>query len=168
MKKYVSIGWLLVACLAAASNGAETPLSVRIELDATGKPRSFEIDNPFRVVVTNNSDKPVSIWNPRRHEGYYQFSFHFVNVRTHADHVARKVEISDPEFWELLAREAGEGSEAIRIAPRSEVGFRTQFDDFAWGQRAWSGLPDPNSPDRLSVCVEMDPKGPAPNGGRAI
>jgi ankyrin repeat protein len=164
MKRYASIGWLLVACLAAASYGAETPLSVRIELAATGKPGSIDIDNPFRIVVTNTSDKPVSIWNPRRHEGYYQFSFHFVNVRTHAEDVARKVEIADPEFWELLAREAGEGSEAIRIAPRGEVGFQIQFNDVAWGKRGWTGLPDPNSADRLSLSVEMDSKGTAPKG----
>jgi ankyrin repeat protein len=168
MKRYASIGWLLVACLAAAAHGAEMPLSVRIELASTGKPGSIDIDKRFRVVVTNNSDKPVSIWNPRRNEGYYQFSFHFVNVRTHTEDVARKVEIPDPEFWELLAREAGLGSEAIRIAPRGELGFPVQFDDFAWGQRAWSGLPDPNSPDPLSVRVEMDSKGAVPTAGRAI
>ncbi len=169
MRKSVAIGWLLSAvCLVTSTSRGETPLSVRIELDASRKPPSIDVDNRFRVVVTNTSDKPVSIWNPRRREGYYQFSFHFVNARTHAEHVARKVEIADPEFWERLAREAGVGSEAIRIAPRGEFGFQVQFDDFAWGQRAWTGLPDPNGADRLSLSVEMDSKGTAPNRGRAI
>jgi ankyrin repeat protein len=147
---------------------AETPLSVRIELDASRKPPSIDIDSPFRVVLTNTSDRPVSIWSPRTREGYYRISFHFMNSQTGVEHVARKRQIQDVKFWDALGAEMVSGSDVIQIAPHHAVGFQIQFSDFAWGQRAWTGLPDPNSPDRLSVFAEIESAAGASKGGRSI
>jgi hypothetical protein len=138
---------------------------VRIELDGSRKPPSIDIDTNFRVVLKNTSDKPVSIFRPDREEGYYQLAIQFRNMRSSVMSIAWKKKIDDPEFWISLANPTSSDTGPVRIEPHSEFGLTVQFGDFAWGERAWAGVPDPNTSEPYLVRAVVESRLPRPNPG---
>jgi len=161
-----------------ASNGAtfagtdtardvEDPLSVTIDLDAQTDLREIDLDEPFRIVLTNTSDQPIRIWNPDTKNGYYQLSFHFTNSRTGKTHVARRTQIDDEEYWESYEGGIEPGTETIELAPKGEYMFSDTFAANQGGHRVWGGLPDPNSADRFAVSAQFESWTKSPNTARS-
>jgi ankyrin repeat protein len=136
--------------------GTVTPLAVRIEFDGSRKPPSIDVDNTFRVVVKNTSEKPLSIFSPTRQEGYYQLRIHFRNLRSGAKSVARKRKIDDPKFFRELASSTDADSIRLRIEPHSEIRLPVQFGEIAWDGPAWTGVPDPNTAARFVVQAVLE------------
>jgi hypothetical protein len=64
----------------AGNSATQSGLAVRIELDGTDNPRTLNVEEPFRVVLVNNSDQAIRIWNPETENGYQQFSFQLRNL----------------------------------------------------------------------------------------
>jgi ankyrin repeat protein len=145
--------------------GTAPALDVRIELDASRKPPSIDIDQRFRIVIKNTSDKAMSIFSPDRQEGYYQLAIHFRNLRTGAEAVARKKKIEDPKFFASLASRARSESKLVRIEPHGEFPLTVAFGDFAWGERAWTGVPDPNTSDRFAIRAVLKSHNGRSSGG---
>ncbi|MBL7037213.1 MAG: ankyrin repeat domain-containing protein [Pirellulaceae bacterium] len=162
-----------------ASNGAtfagtdtardvEDPLSVTIDLDAQTDLREIDLDEPFRIVLTNTSDQPIRIWNLDTKNGYYQLSFHFTNSRNGKTHVAKRTQIDDEEYWESYEGGIEPGTETIELAPRGEYMFSDTFAANQGGHRVWGGLPDPNSADRFAVSAQFESWTKSPNTARPV
>ena len=140
----------------AVAASEPNPLSVRIDLGSQAAEPTIEYEGPIRVVVTNHSDHSVWIWSPQKTKnGYHQFSFHFKNPKTGKEKIARRSDVEDQEYWKLLALESRHGPDLIEIAPKREASFEFYLSTFAWGERAWGGLPSPNSDRPYSVWVEF-------------
>ncbi|MFN0020212.1 MAG: ankyrin repeat domain-containing protein [Pirellulaceae bacterium] len=139
-----------------ASSPEPSPLSVRIDLGSQTSEPTIEYEGPIRVVVTNHLDHSVRIWSPQKTKnGYHQFSFHFKNPKTGKEKIARRSDVEDQEYWKLLALESRHGAELVEIAAKGEASFEFYLSTFAWGERAWGGLPSPNSDQPYSVWVEF-------------
>lgn len=131
----------------SGSTVASDRLSVRIELDeAQGGPK-IDVDAPLRVVLTNNSETPISIRNPRTEKGYYDLTFQFTHLRSGKKYLAHKTVVPGHMF-------SAEGTaETIAVAPGASLTHRESFGG-VWGEyRTWTGLPDPNSGDRYEVVA---------------
>ena len=148
------------------SIGTDERLSVRIDVDSPSGSPTINIEKSFLVVLKNTSDEPIRIWNPNTENGYYQLSFQFTNSRSGETHVARKRRIEDEDFWKALKQHMEPGSELIEIAPKSDFRTPVHLNDFKWGERAWTGLPSPNSTHPFSISVQVEstavPDGLAP------
>lgn len=197
MKKYTSACWILVAaCLLLtawgqasyahsppsnvdeskeqaadieeSSRGAKDPLSIRIDLGAQTDLGKIDLHQPFRVVLTNTSDQPIRIWNRRTKNGYYQLSFHFVNSRTGKTHVARHAQIDEGGFWKWYEEGIEQGEETIELASKDVYVFHKKFGAIQGERRVWSGLPDPNSPDRFAVSARFESWIKSPNPARPV
>jgi ankyrin repeat protein len=139
----------------ATESGAANRLSARIELGSqTPGPKIF-YDSPVRVVLTNNTDRPIRIWNPQTKNGYRQFSFRFAIPKSGKERIARRRDVQDDSFWKSLARRIKSGSEVIEIAANGEMPLEFVLSEFAWGERAWVGLASPNSDEPYSVSVQF-------------
>jgi ankyrin repeat protein len=134
-------------------NRAISPLSARIALDPQAA--AIEYDSAVRVVLTNNTDRPVRVWNPQTKNGYSEFSFHFAYPKAGKEIIARRRNIEDDGFWKALAQGIKSNSEVIEIPPNGETSFEFVLSEFAWGKRAWVGLPSPNSDDPYLVSVQF-------------
>jgi ankyrin repeat protein len=137
-----------------------TPLAVRIELD-TSRSRespSIEFRESCRVVLKNTSNRPVALFSPNSPEGYHQLTIQFRNSRSGAKYVARKREIRDPGFFAALQSATHAKLKIVRIEPHGEYHFNFRFGDLAWGERAWIGLPAPNSPDLFAISAVFESK----------
>lgn len=125
-------------------------LSVSIELDNTRGDPKIDVDKPLRVVLANNSERPISIRSPRTEEGYYELTFQFTNLRSGKKYLAHKTVVPGHMF-------SAEGNaETIAIAPGESLTHRESFGGI-WGEyRTWTGLPDPNSGDRYAVVAVFE------------
>ncbi len=119
----------------AGNSDSQVGLAVRIELDGADDPRTLNFEEPFRVILVNNSDRAIGIWNPETEKGYYQFSFHFRNLRSGETYVVRKRRIDDKKYWKLLEDEIEPESATLEIAPKNSLTTQVEFSDFAWGDR---------------------------------
>lgn len=129
---------------------ARDPLSVRFEVDnALGDPQ-IDVGTPLRVILTNNSETPISIRDPRTEKGYYEFTFQFTNLRSGKKYLAHKTVVPGHMF------SAGRNAETLAIAPGESLTHRESFGGI-WGEyRTWTGLPDPNSDDRYAVIAVFE------------
>ena len=116
-------------------------LAVRLELDETNGRRNLNFDEPFRVALINNSNQPIRIWNPETEKGYYQFSFHFKNLRSGEIRVVRKRRIDDKKYWKSLENEIEPDSTTIEIAPKNTLTTEVELNDFAWGDADGKAFP---------------------------
>jgi ankyrin repeat protein len=150
---------LIAACLLVSR--PQDGLAIRIDLDSTTNPLTLNFDEPFRVVLINNSNQAIRIWNPETEKGYYQFTFHLKNLRTSETYVVRKCRITDKKFWKSLEDEFEPDSATFEIAPQNNLTTEVELSEFAWGDRKWEDLPGPNSSDRFEVCAEFEISIPA-------
>lgn len=139
-----------------AGTPAPNPLSVRIEPSFQVPEPTIDYDGSFQVVVTNQSERAIQIWNPEKAKSDYgQFLFHFADPKSGKEQVVRKHVVEDEGFWKKLAQEIEPGAELIEVASKGEANFAFSFSEFEWGERAWRGLPSPNSDQPYSVAVEF-------------
>jgi ankyrin repeat protein len=141
---------------AAEKGGGQDGLTVRIELDGTDDNRTINLDEAFRVVLVNDSDRAIRIWNPETENGYYQFSFHFRNLRSGETYLVRKRRIDDREFWESRADTIDSEPATIEIAPKTRRTISVMFSDVDWYDPAWERQPRPNSDDRFAVIAQFE------------
>ena len=139
-----------------AASDVKNSLSVTIKLDPAADPPQIDVDKPFQVVLKNNSDRPLHIWNPYTKNGYCQLSFRFTNSHSGQLYVAHKRQIEDQSFWQTREEENEPGSHLIEILPKDDVAIPVLFSDFDWADRDWAGLPNPNSRDRFSVSAQFE------------
>lgn len=135
---------------------APEPLSVRIDFDSETSGPVIDYEGPIRVVVTNQSDRPVRIWSPdKTRSGYRQFLLHFATPETGKETIARRGGEDNDDYWKSRILDSHSGAEVVEIAAKGEASFETYFPQFEWGNRATGGLPSPNSQQPYSVWVEF-------------
>jgi ankyrin repeat protein len=154
--------------LGEATEADSTILAVRLELDRVNDEPTIDWDTPFRVVLTNSSRQPLRIWNPKTQAGYFQYSLHFTNPQSGENHVARKREIEDSEFWKTLAQDIEPGTEIVEIAANESFSSVICLSDLAWGEHAWTALPDPGQADRFLVAAHFESKIEKRANGRTV
>ncbi len=169
---------VLVACLLASvaqgdakvSDQTDAPetLAVRIELARTDETPAVNFYEPLNVVLVNDSDQTLVIWNPDTRSGYDQLSFHFRNLRSGETHLVRKRRIDDEKYWKARGDNTESDPATIEIAPKESVTTRVSFGEAAWGERAWEGLPAPNSGDRFAVTAQFQSTVPEDASGRKV
>ena len=133
-------------------------LGLRIELNPPRESAEIEFRESFHVVLTNTSEKPVTLFRQSSREGYYQLTLHFRNSRSGAEYVAHKREIDDPDFFAALQSQRRAKAKFVRVRPHSEYRINLCLSDVAWGQPAWSGLPAPNSPEPFTIFAVFESK----------
>jgi ankyrin repeat protein len=139
-----------------ATSDQQNGLAASIKLKGIHELRqTIDIDDPFEVVLTNASDRPIWIWAESTENGYYQFSFLFRNLRTGKMHLARKRWIDDSESWERN-EEVDPEPTTIEIGPHASRATRISFSDLASGKPAWNGVPELNSDDQFELSVQFD------------
>ena len=122
----------------------EAPFEVRIELPASVHPASIDVDQPFRVVITNTSDKDVSISSSNPRDEYGQLAVQFRNLRTGTTAIARRREIYAPQYWPRRIEATDADVRRIRIGSRGTFVMDVRLGDFVLDTPVWIGVPDPN------------------------
>ncbi len=135
---------------------------VTLELDSDTNPPQIEWSKPFRVALRNESPHTIRIWNPNSEQGYQQYTIEFSNERTGVKHIVKRVEI-EPEYWKSLGHSNGSNTDAselnrdvLHIQANGIYEFEITLSQIAWGERAWSGLPIPNTDDRYQVTLRFE------------
>jgi len=128
---------------------------VRIEVDGANRSAAISFDEPFQIVLTNDSDRPLRIWNPNTENGYYQWTLQLTNTRTGVSTEVRRRRVEDQGFWKAMAQGIEPGTEILEIAPRAEYLRQILLGDFQWGERGWEDLPAPNAPDTFSIVAQF-------------
>ena len=132
---------------------------IRLELDSQRNEAVIEWDKAFRVVLINETDRPIRIWDPDSKQGFDQFEVHFRNIRTGAKHIAKRRVIDDPEYWQVVGYSPEPDSNVIEIAAKGTHEGSIELGDVEWGERAWTGeLPSPNTADRFQVRLRFKSK----------
>ena len=150
---------------AAETKDAHDGFVVRIELDGTDDSRTLNLEEPFRVALKNNGNRAIRVLNPDTQEGYYQFSFHFRNLRSGETHVVAERRIDDKGFWELRDDSIDVESATLEIAAKGSLTSQFELSRWGWDGGEWEGLPRPNSADRFALSVQFESTVPA-NGSR--
>ncbi len=144
---------------AADVNGKHArDLKIRLELESRANEAVVEWDTPFGVLVVNESDQPIRMWDQNSQQGWNQWTVRFVNLRTGRTHVARRRTIDDPEYWKAASHRRASDSGIVEIAARKTFETSITLGEFAWGKLAWEGLPSPNTDDRFQVCLSVESK----------
>lgn len=128
-------------------------LSVRIDSRNAGE-ITFNVS--FDVILTNNTEHPIHIWNPESKNGYYQISFVFVDRKTLEEFQVRKRRIEDPDEWKYVLGDMTLDKEFLEIAPHKKLRIGVSFED------DWGGLPDPNQDRVYRVWASFHSDIPAP------
>lgn len=128
----------------------QAPLSVRID---EGNADEITFNVPFDVILTNTSDDPIRVWNPKSKNGYDQISFVFMDRKTMEVFRVRKRKKENPDN-----RQDKREEETLEIAPHRELKVSVSFQD------EWGGLPDPNLDTRFRVWAVLQSDLPAPEG----
>ena len=136
---------------------------VTLELDSDTNPPLIEWSKPFRVALRNESPNTIRIWNPNSEQGYQQYTIEFSNQRTGVTHFVTRREEYDPEYWKLLghsidskADTSERNRDVLPIQANGNYEFEIKLSEFAWGERAWTGLPIPNTDDRYQVTLRFE------------
>jgi hypothetical protein len=145
--------WFVLLLISFAALPAQAELSVRLEVDP--KEPTVRYDGGLPVVLKNESDQAIKIWDLETKRGQGQISLEFVDPKNGKLWVARWREITDDEYWTLVSRRRKSRSAVIEIAPRGETRFSIVLHNFAWGQRAWVGMPSPNVEVPYQVTVRF-------------
>lgn len=140
----------------AVKEAESNALSVRLGLDQVNEVSTIDWNKPFRVVLTNNSQQPLRIHNPKTQAGYYQLSIQFTDPETGKNLIVRKRKIENLKFWQSLAESLEPRAETIELAPAEIRVFEIRLSEFAWGEYAWTALPDPNSSTRFLVAAQLE------------
>jgi ankyrin repeat protein len=157
----VAIYCVTIACIPLPAVAQSKPmanraaLSARIQLDPQLPEPTILYDSPVRVVLSNHSDQPIRLWNPESKQGYQQISFQFAVPKSDKVHVVRRREILDEGYWKAVAGHGKARTEVIEVAAKGEVTWEIDLSDFAWGERAWRGMPSPNAKEPYSVTVQI-------------
>jgi ankyrin repeat protein len=146
----------------AASGGQQTPLAVRLELEPYRAGPTFFYDRPVKVVLTNKSAQSVRVWNPRSKNGYGEFSFQFMNMKSGQNSIVRMRDDLDRDSLNDLFQQIKPGAEVIEIPAGGETSFEFVLSSFAAGKRAWVGLPTPNTEDFYAVSARLSSR-PGPD-----
>jgi ankyrin repeat protein len=109
----------------------------------------FNIEKTFEVVLTNISQKPIFIKNPKTKDGFNQLKFHFTNIATGETCEVKKRLILDADFWKR--REKSE-SVLTEIKATDSLAIQVRFNELG---KLWNGLPLPNSDIEYTVSVEF-------------
>jgi ankyrin repeat protein len=133
------------------NGNSEAPFEVRIELPASVHPASIDVDQPFRVVITNTSDKDVSISSSNPRDEYGQLAVQFRNLRTGTTAIARRREIYAPQYWPRRIEATDADVRRIRIGSRGVFVMDVRLGDFVLDTPVWIGVPDPNSSHRFAL-----------------
>lgn len=112
---------------------------------------AIDIDKPFRVVFTNNTDKEVRIWHPLSREGYYCLTFKSENLESGHSFSVTKRRIDDDAYFKAVGDTMEPGSNLITIRPRDTFTTQVEFIDYAWGKLKWLGVPEPNTGAQYSI-----------------
>src|SRR5208337_4131792 len=65
----------------AGANGEQAKdLKIRLELECRGTAAAIEWDTALRVLLVNESDRQIRIWDPNSQRGWRQFAIHFLNL----------------------------------------------------------------------------------------
>ncbi len=144
---------------------AKSQLSMQIDLGDSSDIPVIEIENPFRIVLTNTSNQPIRIWNPRVKNGYNQLSFEFIDQENGNVIVPTKRQFDEPRFRGFVSEVK---PETIEIAPRDTFAFQVRLHDTHGNERVWTGLPAPNTPKAFALAATFHSMTAAPSGGPAI
>jgi hypothetical protein len=126
----------------AAARGADADvngkhaqgLKIRLELESRRANEAVvEWDAPFGVLVVNESDQPIRIWDPNSRQGWNQWTVRFVNPRTGRTHVARRRTIDDPEYWKAASDRRASDTGIVEIAARKTFETSITLREFALG-----------------------------------
>lgn len=131
---------------------------IRLELESQRNEAVIEWDKPIRVVLINESDRPIRIWDPNSEHGFNQFAVHFRNIRTGNKHIAKRRVIDDPEYWKAASHRLESDSTVIEVAAMGIYETSITLGEFAWGKLAWTGLPSPNTDDQFRVRLRFESK----------
>ena len=115
-KTWILSATLLLASLAlAAFADDELSLSLATEQLIDGV-AAIDIDEPFRVVFTNNNEEEVRIWHPLSREGYYCLTFKSRSLATGEMFSTRKRRIDEDDYFKAL----GDHSEPSEVNIRNK------------------------------------------------
>jgi len=138
------------------SDPSANALALRIELSADGRTKDIDLEQPFHVVLKNNSNEVLRIWNPRLRQGYRQLSFRFRDPHSEKSLVVAKRDISDDEYWNSTMKQVVPPSSSIEIAPGDTHFIRVRFADYANENDVWENLPDLNSSTQFEVTAILE------------
>ncbi len=133
-------------------------VTIRLGLDYREKEAVLEWAKAIRILLVNQSDQPIRIWDPNSQMGWNQFVLKFLNLRTGATHVAKRRAIDDPEYWKAARHRLASASGVIEVAAKRTYETSVDLSEFAWGKRAWEGLPSPNTDDWFQVRLRFASK----------
>ena len=126
------------------ANGKQTNnLKIRLELPSQENEAVIGWDTPFRVVVVNESEQPIRIWDPNSKEGWNQFEVHFRNLKTGKTHVAKRRVIDDPEYWKAAADRLESDSGVIEVAAKQTYETNITLSEFAAGRTSVGRIAEP-------------------------
>ncbi|NUQ62975.1 MAG: ankyrin repeat domain-containing protein [Pirellulales bacterium] len=141
------------------ANGKQVrDFKIRLELESRQNEAVMEWDRAFRVLLVNESDQPIRIWDPNSQQGWNQWVVHFLDIRTGKTHFARRRVIDDTEYWKAASHGRESTSGVIEVAAKRTYETSITLSDFAWGELARVGLPNPNTDDRFQVRVRFESK----------
>lgn len=147
--------WLVLLLFQFAALPAQAQLSVRLEVDRKWPEARVYYDAPVTVVLRNESDQAIRIWDLDTKRGQGQISFEFADPKTGKTASARWREINDDAYWKALSQNHRSRPAAIEIAARGETKYEIVLGNFAWGERAWTGLPSPNGKEPYQVTARF-------------
>lgn len=134
---------------------AQAQLTAKLEVDTKASEPRVYYDAPVRVILRNESNQVIRIWDPETKPGQSQISLEFVDAKTGKSSLAKWVEITDDEYWKAVGRRGKPRPETIAIKPRGEVFFDIVLNEIAWGQASWSGMPSPNVAEPYHVAARF-------------
>lgn len=130
-------------------------LSLQIELKAADGPPTIDLQNPLRMVLTNNSDQPLRISDPENDPSHFQLSFEFKNSTSGATTVARPRVAKGRGFWLARGDSVDHHGDVIEIAPREQLTLEVGLDGFSGNRKTWIGLPTPGWTDQFSLSARF-------------
>lgn len=140
-----------------AEPGKEKPaLSVRIESLQGKVPTAIDYQQAFGVVLTNESNRTLRLWETRSKQGFYQVSFRFKNLRTGENSEVRRPAGKHKYYWGTSGKPTPAEADICEIDPRDSYVIPVKFDRMIVDAPMWIGLPDPNSEDSFEVTAEFE------------
>ena len=138
---------------AVVSDG--TVLSVQLELELQKDVPTIFYDQPFRVVLINNSERAIRVRNPRTQAGDFQVMLRFTNPLTGETLVVRKQRIENADDWRANSDDFTPGTETVEIASHESLTSEIWLSEIQ-GERTWSALPDPLACERYLVEAQFE------------
>ena len=129
---------------AAPAPRSEKALSIAIILpqDAAGN-TILPHGEAFEVEFTNNSDRPLKIWEEMCQPDQRALTFRLRSRDKDASTVQKRD--TRPDAW------LEHPPRTRTIPPKGRYARKVNFSDFFWGERAWANVPEPNGGQRIEI-----------------